>query len=128
MDERERHRAGIKVRSEVLERKDADSAEASANAFDDEFQDLLTRYTWGEIWNSPVFSFHTRSLLTIGLLVALNRSEELPEHLRAALKHGVTAEEIRETLLHCAVYCGFPAANAAFRTAKQVLTRAKAAK
>src|SRR5580658_2464385 len=121
MDERERHEAGMKVRREVLGDAHVDRAEAAKSALDAEFQDLITRYAWGEIWTRPGLSRHTRSLLTIGLMVALNRGEELRLHLRAAANNGVSAAEIREVLLHCAIYCGVPAANAAFHAAKEVL-------
>jgi 4-carboxymuconolactone decarboxylase len=96
-------------------------AEAAKDDFDADFQDLITRYAWGEIWTRPGLPRHTRSLLTIGLMVALNRGEELRLHLRAAANNGVTAAEIREVLLHCAIYCGVPAANAAFHAAKEIL-------
>jgi 4-carboxymuconolactone decarboxylase len=88
---------------------------------DAEFQDLITRYAWGEIWARPGLPRHTRSLLTIGLMIALNRGEELKLHLRAARNNGVTPEDIREVLLHCAVYCGVPAANSAFHVAREIL-------
>jgi 4-carboxymuconolactone decarboxylase len=122
MDERERYQAGMRVRRQVLGDEHVDRAEASKDAFDAEFQDLITRYAWGETWARPGLPRHTRSLMTIALMVALNRGEELRMHLRAAANNGVTAEEIREVLLHCAVYCGIPAANAAFHAAKEVLT------
>ena len=121
MDERERHEAGMRVRRSVLGNEHVDRAEAAKNDFDTEFQDLITRYAWGEIWTRPGLTRHTRSLLTIGLMVALNRGEELRLHLRAAANNGVTPEEIQEVLLHCAVYCGIPAANSAFHTAKEIL-------
>jgi len=121
MDERERHEAGMSVRRSVLGDEHVDRAEAAKTEFDSEFQDLITRYAWGEIWTRPGLPRHTRSLLTIGLMAALNRDEELRMHLRAAAKNGVSAEQIREVLLHCAIYCGVPAANAAFRAAKDVL-------
>ena len=120
MDESERHEAGMRVRRSVLGDAHVDRAEASKDAFDEDFQSLITRYAWGEIWARPGLPRHTRSLLTIGLMVALNRGEELRLHLRAAANNGVTPEEIREVLLHCAVYCGVPAANAAFHAAKEV--------
>jgi 4-carboxymuconolactone decarboxylase len=122
MDERERHEAGMQVRRSVLGDKHVNRAEAAKNEFDAEFQDLITRYAWGEIWTRPELPRHTRSLLTIALMVALNRGEELRLHLRAAANNGVTADEIREVLLHCAIYCGVPAANSAFHVAKDVLT------
>jgi 4-carboxymuconolactone decarboxylase len=121
MDENERHETGMRIRRSVLGDEHVKRAEAAKNDFDADFQDLITRYAWGEIWTRPGLPRHTRSLLTIGLMVALNRGEELRMHLRAAANNGVTVAEIREVLLHCAVYCGVPAANAAFRAAKEVL-------
>jgi 4-carboxymuconolactone decarboxylase len=120
MDERERYEAGMRLRRSVLGDAHVDRAEDSKDAFNEEFQELITRYAWGDIWTRPGLSRHTRSLLTIGLMVALNRSEELRLHLRAGANNGVTDEEIREVLLHCAVYCGVPAANSAFHTAREV--------
>jgi 4-carboxymuconolactone decarboxylase len=121
MDENERHEAGMRVRRSVLGDEHVKRAEAAKDDFDADFQDLITRYAWGEIWTRPGLPRHTRSLLTIGLMVALNRGEELRLHLRAAANNGVTAAEIREVLLHCAIYCGVPAANAAFHAAKEIL-------
>ncbi len=121
MDERERHATGMQMRRSVLGDAHVDRAEAKKTELDSEFQDLITRYAWGEIWSRPGLPKHTRSLLTIGLMVALNRGEELRLHLRAAANNGVTAEEIREVLLQCAIYCGVPAANAAFHAAKEIL-------
>jgi 4-carboxymuconolactone decarboxylase len=123
MDERERYEAGMRVRREVLGHEYVQRAEATKTDFNADFQDLITRYAWGEIWTRPGLPRHTRSLLTIGLMVALNRGEELRLHLRAAASNGVTPEEIREVLLQCAVYCGVPAANAAFHAAKEVLAQ-----
>jgi 4-carboxymuconolactone decarboxylase len=121
MDENERHEEGMRVRRSVLGDEHVKRAEAAKDDFDADFQDLIKRYAWGEIWTRPGLPRHTRSLLTIGLMVALNRGEELRLHLRAAANNGVTAAEIREVLLHCAIYCGVPAANAAFHAAKEVL-------
>jgi 4-carboxymuconolactone decarboxylase len=121
MDDNERREAGMRVRRSVLGDEHVKRAEAAKDDFDADFQDLITRYAWAEIWTRPGLPRHTRSLLTIGLMVALNRGEELRLHLRAAANNGVTAAEIREVLLHCAVYCGVPAANAAFHAAKEVL-------
>lgn len=123
MDDREHHDSGMRVRRSVLGDEHVDKAEASKNSLDAEFQDLITRYVWGEIWTRPGLPRHTRSLLTIGLMVAMNRGEELRLHLRAARNNGVSADEIREVLLHCAVYCGVPAANAAFHAAKEVFAQ-----
>ena len=127
MDERERFEMGMRMRRGVLGDEHVDRAEAGKTDFDAEFQDLITRYAWGEIWTRPALPRHTRSLLTIGLMVALNRGEELRMHLRAAANNGATAEEIREVLLHCAIYCGVPAANAAFHAAKEILKERRAA-
>jgi len=121
MDERERLDTGMQVRRSVLGDEHVERAEARKTEFDSEFQDLITRYAWGEIWLRPGLPKHTRSLLTIGLMVALNRGDELRLHLRAAANNGVKAEEIREVLLQCAIYCGVPAANAAFHAAKEIL-------
>lgn len=121
MDERERYETGTRVRRGVLGDEHVNRAEKEKNELDLKFQELITRYAWGEIWTRPGLSRHMRSLLTIGLMVALNRNEELRLHLRAAKNNDVTAEEIREVLLHCAIYCGVPAANAAFHAAKEIL-------
>jgi len=124
MDERERHEVGMKMRRTVLGDVHVDRAESSTTSFDADFQDLITRYAWGEIWTRPGLPPHTRSLITIALMVALNRGEELRLHLRAAANNGVTREEIREALLHCAIYCGVPAANSAFHAAREILAPA----
>jgi 4-carboxymuconolactone decarboxylase len=121
MNDNERHEAGMRVRRSVLGDEHVKRAEAAKDDLDADFQDLITRDAWGEIWTRPGLPRHTRSLLTIGLMVALNRGEELRLHLRAAANNGVTVEEIREVLLHCAIYCGVPAANAAFHAAKEIL-------
>jgi 4-carboxymuconolactone decarboxylase len=121
MDERERYEMGMRLRRHILGDEHVNRAEAAKDSVDQDFQDLITRYAWGEIWTRPGLPRRTRSLLTIGLMVALNRGDELRMHLKAALKNGVTIEEIREVLLHCAIYCGVPAANSAFHIAKEVL-------
>jgi len=120
MDERERRESGMQVRRAVLGDEHVNRAEQRKSDLDAEFQDLITRYAWGEIWTRPGLPRHTRSLFTIGLMVALNRGEELRLHLRAAKNNGVTVDEIREVLLHCAIYCGVPAANAAFHAAREI--------
>ncbi len=121
MDETERHNAGMSVRRAVLGDAHVDRAEAAQSDLDGDFQDLITRYAWGEIWTRPGLPRHTRSLLTIGLMIALNRGDELRLHLRAAANNGVTEEEIREVLMHCAIYCGIPSANSAFHAAREIL-------
>jgi 4-carboxymuconolactone decarboxylase len=103
-----------------------DRAIATQNEFTAEFQELITRYAWGEIWARPDLDRKTRSLITIAMMVALNRSEELQLHLKAALKNGVTRTEIKEVLLQAAIYCGVPAANHAFHMAEQVFSTARA--
>ena len=120
MDERERFEAGMKIRREVLGDAHVDAAIAKRNTFSEAFQDLITRYAWGEIWTRPALPRPTRSLITVAMLIALNREEELRMHLRGALKNGATQDEIRETLLQSAIYCGVPAANSAFRIAMEV--------
>jgi 4-carboxymuconolactone decarboxylase len=120
MDEKERHAQGMKVRREVLGDAHVDKAEAKKDAFSEPFQDLITRYAWGEIWSRPGLTRHSRSLIVLATMVALNREEEFKMHVRAALKNKVTREEIQEVLLQCAIYCGVPAANAAFHTAQEV--------
>jgi 4-carboxymuconolactone decarboxylase len=120
MDERERYEAGMKVRRAVLGDAHVDGTLAKRDEFNDAFQDLITRYAWGEIWSRPGLPRPTRSLITVVMLVALNREDELRMHLRGALKNGVSQEEIREALLQAAIYCGVPAANSAFRIAQEV--------
>src|SRR5262245_39523590 len=122
MDERERYERGLAVRRAVLGDAYVEAALARRTALTHEFQDVLTRYAWGEIWDRPGLPRPTRSLLTIAMLVALNRPDELRLHLRAARNNGVTPDEIKEVLLHAAVYCGLPAANAAFRLAAEELS------
>ena len=112
---------GMEVRREVLGDEHVDAAAARTTDFTADFQDLITRYAWGEIWTSPGLDRRTRSCMTLIALVALNRMEELGMHVRAARRNGLTGEEIKEVLLHSAIYCGVPAANAAFAVAQQVL-------
>ena len=120
MDDAKRREQGMKVRRAVLGDEYVDRAVASTTEFNREFQDFITRNAWGEIWTRPGLPRHTRSLLTIAMMVALNRSDEFRMHVRAAFNHGVTRDEIKEVLLQCAVYCGVPAANSAFHQAAEV--------
>ncbi len=120
MDERQRHAQGMKVRRQVLGDAHVDRANANLSPFNEDFQDLITRLAWGEIWSRPGLDKHARSLITIAMLVALNREEELKMHLGAAANNGVTRDEIKELLLHAALYCGLPAANASIKLAEQV--------
>jgi 4-carboxymuconolactone decarboxylase len=120
MDERDRYDAGMKLRRAVLGDDHVNRAQASITAVNAEFQDLITRYAWGEVWARPGLPRHTRSLLSIAMMVALRHTDELRMHLRAVANNGVTRDEIKETLLQCAIYCGLPAANHAFHLAQQV--------
>lgn len=123
MDETERYDRGMVVRRAVLGDAHVDRTLAKRNDFNTDFQDLITRYAWGEIWSRPELSRHTRSLLTVAMMVALNRSEELRLHLRGAFNNGVTQDEIKEVLLHCAIYAGVPAANSAYHLAEEIFAQ-----
>ncbi len=116
----EKHEDGMRVRREVLGDEHVDAAVAGTTADTADFQDLITRYAWGEIWARPGLDRRTRSAITIMALVALNREAELAMHLRAALRNGLTREEIKEILLQSAIYCGVPAANGAFVVFREV--------
>src|SRR6266446_3460328 len=120
MDERDRHSKGMEIRRAVLGDAHVDRALARTTAFNEEFQDLITRYAWGEIWTRPGLPRHTRSLLTLAMMVALNRADEFKLHVRAAFNNGATREQIMEVLLQTAIYCGVPAANTAFHLAEEV--------
>jgi 4-carboxymuconolactone decarboxylase len=120
MDEKERHATGMKTRRAVLGDAHVNAAEAKKDSFTEPFQDLITRYAWGEVWSRPGLPRQTRSLIVLATLVALNRNDEFRMHVRAALANKVTRDEIQEVLLQCAIYCGVPAANAAFHIAQQV--------
>ncbi len=125
MDEKERYDKGLQTRREVLGTEHVDRAQANLNEFNAPFQELITRYAWGEIWERPGLTRRVRSLITLAMLVALNREPEFRLHIRAALNNGVTAEESRELLIHAGIYCGLPAANAAFHAAEQVINETK---
>ena len=111
---------GMRIRREVLGDEHVDAAIARTTDFTADFQDFITRYAWGEIWDRPGLDRRTRSCITIAALVALGKLEELGMHVRAALGNGLTPDEIKEVLLHSAIYCGVPAANAAFAVAQSV--------
>jgi 4-carboxymuconolactone decarboxylase len=120
MDETERHEIGMARRRAVLGEAYVDRSVAATTALTAEFQDLISRYAWGEIWTRPGLEVDTRRLLTIGMLIALNREGELRLHLRAALDHGVPLETLKEVILQSAIYCGVPAANSAFQIAAEL--------
>jgi 4-carboxymuconolactone decarboxylase len=121
MDEEQRYAKGLEVRRAVLGDQYVNRALDAKNPFSAEFQEMITRHAWGEIWTRPGLPRHTRSLITIAMIIALNREAELRLHLRAAANNGVTPDEIKEVLLQAGIYCGVPAANAAFRIAEEVL-------
>ena len=116
------HERGMKVRREVLGDEHVDAAIERTTDFTADFQDLITRYAWGEIWTRSGLDRRTRSCITLTALVALGKLEELEIHVRAALRNGLTEEEIKEVLLQSAIYCGVPAANSAFAVAERVLS------
>ena len=121
MDETERFALGMANRRAVLGEAYVDRAAAAATSFNAEFQDLITRYAWGEVWSRPGMDHTTRRLLTLGMLIALGRTDEFRLHLRAALEHGVPSEVLKEVILQSAIYCGVPAANAAFHVAAELV-------
>ena len=112
---------GMKTRRAVLGDDHVDNAIAGTTPFTADFQELITRYAWGEIWSRPGLDRRTRSCITLTALVALGHHHELAMHVRAALRNGLTPDEIKEVLLQSAVYCGVPAANRAFAIASEVL-------
>ena len=112
---------GMVVRREVLSDAHVDSAEADKTGFTESFQDLITRYAWGEIWTRPGLDRRMRSAITITALIAQGHWDELEMHVRAARRNGLTVAEIQEVLLQTAVYCGVPAAHHAFRIAQEAL-------
>ncbi|MFD2719607.1 4-carboxymuconolactone decarboxylase [Hymenobacter monticola] len=123
MNQEERYEAGMKVRREVLGAEHVDRATAGSTDFTADFQDFITRYAWGEVWTRPGLPRHDRSLITLAMLIALNREDEFKMHVRAALNNGVTVAEIKEVILQSGIYCGLPAANAAYHAATQVFAQ-----
>jgi len=119
MDE-SRYETGMRVRREVLGDEHVDRAEARTSAFDAPFQQLIVETAWGTLWAGKAIDRPTRSLITIAILAALGRPEELALHIRASRNTGATPEQIREALLHVAIYAGVPAANSAFAIAKDI--------
>ena len=129
MDKRshdERAKNGLQTRREVLGADYVDKAMASVDGFNEEFTELLNTYCWNDIWNRPGLPRKMRSVLNLGMLVALNKEHELKLHLRGALNNGLTKDEIKEVLLQTAIYCGVPAAVVAFRAAREVFRDRKA--
>jgi 4-carboxymuconolactone decarboxylase len=112
---------GMEVRRAVLGDAHVDRAIERTTSFTEGFQELITRYAWGDVWSRPGLDRRARSMITLTALVAMGREHELEMHVRAALRNGLTPDEIGEVLLHCAVYCGVPAANGAFAIAQRVI-------
>jgi 4-carboxymuconolactone decarboxylase len=121
MSDADRHEQGMQLRRAVLGDEHVDRAEARKTAFTEDFQDLITRYAWGEIWTRSGLDRRMRSAITMTALVARGHYDELALHVRAALRNGLTPDEIAEVLLHSAIYCGVPAANSAFKVAQRVI-------
>lgn len=113
--------AGMSVRREVLGDDHVDRATANANEFTADFQEFITRYAWGSVWTRPGLERKTRSCITLAMLAALGHHDELEMHVHAALRNGLTTDEIREVLLQVAIYAGVPAANTAFKIARQAI-------
>ncbi|HJY95409.1 MAG TPA: 4-carboxymuconolactone decarboxylase [Streptosporangiaceae bacterium] len=122
MDDAERARQGMTVRRAVLGDEHVDRAVATTTSFTEPFQDFITRYAWGDIWSRPGLSRAERSMITLAMLAALQHENELAMHVRAALRNGLSPEQIQEVLLQVAVYAGVPAANRAFAVAQRVLS------
>jgi 4-carboxymuconolactone decarboxylase len=115
------HERGMRNRREVLGDAHVDAAIERTSDFTADFQDFITRYAWGEIWDRPGLDRRTRSAITLTALIAVGRFDELEMHVRAALRNGLSEDEIKEVLLQSAIYCGVPAANSAFAVAQKVL-------
>jgi 4-carboxymuconolactone decarboxylase len=124
MDDAERTRRGMTVRREVLGDEHVDRAVAATTSFTEPFQDLITRYAWGEIWSRPGLSRAERSLVTLAVLAALHHDNELAMHVKAALRNGLQPEQISEVLVQVALYAGVPAGNRAFAVAQRALSEA----
>jgi 4-carboxymuconolactone decarboxylase len=122
MDDAERAARGMRVRREVLGDDHVDRAVAATTEFTEPFQDFITRCAWGDIWSRPGLSRAERSLVTVAMLAALGREHELAMHVKAAVRNGLTPEQIREVLLQVAIYAGVPAANRAFPIAQRALS------
>ena len=115
---------GLEIRRAVLGDEYVDTALARQDGFTAPFQDFITRYAWGEVWTRPGLDRRTRSCLTVALLAALGHHRELAIHLRGALRNGVTPDELREVLIHTAIYAGVPAAHSGFAVAQEILAEA----
>jgi 4-carboxymuconolactone decarboxylase len=122
MDDKQRYERGMTKRRKVLGNAWVDKANAGKNSFNEEFQDFITRYAWGEMWSRPHVDERTRRILVIGTMIALDKWAEFRMHVRCALTEGgFSADDIKEIILQQAIYCGVPAANHAFKEAGEVL-------
>lgn len=120
MNDEQRYKQGLEVRTEVLGEKHVNRSLENLNDFNSDFQNFISRYAWGEVWTRPGLPRHTRSLVTMGILLALGREAELRMHIRACFNNGVTKDELKELFLHSSLYAGLPAANAAMHMAEEV--------
>lgn len=120
MNDEQRYEQGIKVRTEVLGEKHVNRSIENLNDFNADFQNFISRFAWGEVWSRPGLPRHTRSLVTIAILLSLGREGELRMHLRACFNNGVTKDDLKELILHCSLYAGLPAANVAMHMAEEV--------
>lgn len=120
MNDEQRYKQGLEVRTEVLGEKHVNRSLENLNDFNSDFQNFISRYAWGEVWSRPGLPRHTRSLVTMGILLALGREAELRMHIRACFNNGVTKDELKELFLHSSLYAGLPAANAAMHMAEEV--------
>jgi len=121
MDEKKRYEEGLKVRRAVLGDAHVDRSLSRQNDFTAEFQDMITRHAWGEIWTRPALDRKTRSCMTLSMMIALNRGDEFKLHVRGAINNGLSKDDIKEVILQAAIYCGVPAANTAMHMAQEVL-------
>ena len=129
MDDKERYKRGMAKRRKVLGNAWVDRANAKKTAFNEEFQDFITRAAWGEIWTRPHYDERTRRILVIGTMLALDKWEEFRMHVRAAFTEGgFTPDDVKEIILQQAIYCGVPAANHAFKEAAEVIAEVAKAK
>lgn len=120
MNDEQHYQQGLKVRTEVLGEKHVGRSLENLNDFNQDFQNFISRFAWGEVWSREGLSRHTRSLVTIAILLGLGREDELRMHLRACFNNGVTKDELKELILHSSLYAGLPAANAAMHMAEEV--------
>ena len=128
MTDEERLKQGFTMRRAVLGDAHVDRTEANKTELNADFQNFITRYAWGEVWAREGISRHDRSMITIAMLIALNRPDELRMHFRASFNNGVTEDELKELIFHSALYCGLPAANSAYHVAAEVLAERAAGK